>query len=1150
MSGMTKSERLTEMKRLYVQRAYTDIEMAERLGVDRTTVYRDRVELTSEYPIELDAEGRYRIDRSKLLSEIKVNLHEALALYLAARKASRQTRYHQPHAASALEKLAATLRQPMTERLLTSADQLLKQEKDPERIKIIETLTQAWVEQKKVRIRYQRLGSKDFVNHTISPYLIEPSIWSDSVYVIALSDVTEKLIAFRVDRINTAVLSGEEFEIPADFDDQELLKHAWGIWYGDKPPVTVKLRFSADVTRRVKESIWHPLEKVTDAEDGGCIWSADVAEWREMLPWIRGWGADCEVLEPRELRDVLMREAHELAKLYNIQIQQSDDDELIAHWRKRDKTAQSLLQHLLETSQLAEQFAAKVGLPEVGKILGLLHDFGKASDKYQKYLRSGEGLINPDNDEYVNYKAEKGKIDHSTAGAQLVYQKLASRGREGKFLAQFLALAMASHHSGMIDCLTPDGKNNFQRRMEKPDEDTHFPEAVKKLPNVVQQLDEILSQPIEQRFLEKLKGMKDTEKDATLPFKHGLLARFLLSCLLDADRLNTADFEFPENEILRNYGNCHPWSVLVERLEKKFAEFESETAQMPPGRALEVNQLRAQVAQACLECAAKPKSIYQLTVPTGGGKTLASLRFALHHAQIHTNGHEKIERIFYVVPYTTIIDQNADKVREILEDTGENGKYLDKVVLEHHSNLTPEDETRRHSLLAENWDAPIVFTTQVQFLETLFGSGTRNARRMHQLANAVIILDEVQTIPINIVHLLNAALRFLTHDCGSTVVLCTATQPPLDKLDNPYRTLIIRPEQKIIQNEQKLFEKLKRAEVRDERKPGGWNNTEIADLAERALREKSSLLVVVNTKASAQALYLEIKARNLTETFHLSTNMCPAHRLEVLEKKVKSKLDAKEPVICVSTQLIEAGVDIDFGAVIRYLAGLDSIAQSAGRCNRHGKRDGLGSVWVVNPQEENLSQLRDIQYGRDIGSSILNFYQRNPANFGEDRIGLKAIAQYYETYFQQRKHEQDYPVGKSDGLEADDTLFNLLSRNRHADKGQADNFLLKQAFKTASRLFCVIDSPTIGVIVPYGEGKELITALCGDIDLRQQRDLLKRAQRYSTQLFRHQFNLLNEEKGAIHQIKEETIFYLDPEHYSHEFGWSEDPVSNQELLCY
>ena len=204
------------------------------------------------------------------------------------------------------------------------------------------------------------------------------------------------------------------------------------------------------------------------------------------------------------------------------------------------------------------------------------------------------------------FAGQAGKIDHSTAGAQLIYRKLASRGQEGKFLAQFSALALASHHSGLIDCLTPDGKNNFQRRMDKPDEDTHFTEAMGKLPDIAQQLDEILAQPVEQRFYKKLyEELKETgDSKETLAFKRGLLARFLLSCLLDADRLNTADFETPENELMRNYGRYHPWPTLIERLERKFVEFDRVTAQMDKAnRAYEVNQLRAEVAQACRDFA-------------------------------------------------------------------------------------------------------------------------------------------------------------------------------------------------------------------------------------------------------------------------------------------------------------------------------------------------------------------------------------------------------------------------------------------------------------------------------------------------------------------------------------------------------------------
>jgi len=815
---------------------------------------------------------------------------------------------------------------------------------------------------------------------------------------------------------------------------------------------------------------------------------------------------------------------------------------LIAHVRN-GTTKQLLVDHLTETAQLAEKLAVKVGLPEIGKIMGLLHDFGKASPEYQSYLRTREGLINPDEDNYL--KAKRGEVDHSTDGAQLVYEKLAERGREGKILAQFLALAIASHHSGLIDCLKPDGFNEFQRRIEKEDINTHLAEARKKLPDIEKQLDEILARPIENQFFENIMGMRDTEKDVTLPFKHGLLARFLLSCVLEADRLNTADFEHPGNEAIRNYGKYVPWDVLIERLEAKYAQYAQETAQMKPGRALEVNQLRAQVAQACLEAAGKPKGIYQLTVPTGGGKTEASLRFALHHAKTH-----QMDRVFYIVPYITIIDQNADKIRDILETADERGK----VVLEHHSNFVPEDDTRyRYNLLAENWDAPIVFTTQVQFLEALFGSGTRDARRMHQLANSVIIFDEVQNVPLKITHMFNAALRFLTHDCGATVVLCTATQPPLDKLPNEYRRLTIAPEYQIIQNPQELFEKLKRVEVHDERKPGGWTNAEIADLAKRALREKGSVLIVVNTRPSALAVYQEIKNRNLgVPLYHLSTNMCAAHRRAVLERHIKPKLKSKQPVICVSTQLIEAGVDIDFGAVIRALAGLDSIAQSAGRCNRHGVREDGGSVWVVNPQEENLDRLKDIQSGREHTQRIFDDFKDNPEDFESDLIGLEAITRYYRQYYTAHERELDYPVKRdSPIIGRDDKLFNLLSMNELSTKnyqaahhGNPPDILLRQSFRSASGEFRVIDSPTRGVIIPIGKGRRIITELCGAFGLEKKGKLLKQAQRYSVNLFDHQFRNL-QQAGAIQEVQEDAgIYYLNNQYYSEEFGWSEEPVNN------
>lgn len=329
--GLTRAERLREMERLYVQRAFTDIEMAERLGVDRTTIYKDRIQLENSVPFSEVEPGRYRIDRTRYLSEIRVNLHEALTLYLATRRASRQTRIAQPHVASALEKMSAALKQPMTERLVRAAGQILAQTAHPERVQVIETVAAGWVEQRKVRLTYQGLHGRRLMTYTVSPYLIEPSLWSDGVYVIGHSDVHNGLATFKVERIERATLTGELFTLPEDFDEEMLLQQAWGIWYGEGALTTVRLRFRGSVaTRRLQETIWHPTQQVEAQPNGDLLWSAQVAEPQEMLPWIRGWGADCEVVEPAELRRQLEREVLRLAQNYQIALTKpsaNEDDE-------------------------------------------------------------------------------------------------------------------------------------------------------------------------------------------------------------------------------------------------------------------------------------------------------------------------------------------------------------------------------------------------------------------------------------------------------------------------------------------------------------------------------------------------------------------------------------------------------------------------------------------------------------------------------------------------------------------------------------------------------------------------------------------------------------------------------------------------------
>ncbi|NOH03076.1 MAG: CRISPR-associated helicase Cas3' [Chloroflexi bacterium] len=1138
-------------------RGLTEAEIADEIRLERRTVNNYLREL--EFQGKAFKDGLYwfplALKESKLRS-FDLSPEEAVTLYLGARLLSKQQDKRNEPAETALLKLASVLKADagVGAEIEQAARELAQRPIQKDYQPIFRDVVRGYIYRKKIEIAYRPLNWNKSFQTTFSTYLLEPSPIGFTTYLIGHSSIVNAQRAYKLERIESVRLTKEEYSIPPDFPGLEILRSAWSIVMGEET-VRVLLRFRSETAKaRVLETRWHPSQQpYPDPENPeALLLEFKVADTLDLIPWIRSWGADVEALEPEELREALEREVKKMAKVYGVDEIKSEE-ELIAHVRQ-DGKEQSLIAHLTEASQLAEGFAAKVGLPEIGKIMGLLHDFGKASREFQEYLRSATGRTNPDEDEYVDYEAKKGKIDHSTAGAQLAFEKLAGRGQEGKILAQFLALAIASHHSGLIDCLTPSGDNKFEERIAKIDEKTHLTEARSKLPDIEKQLDGILAQPIEKHFYQVAFETMTEAADSkdTRWFKRGLLARFLFSCLLEADRLNTADFENPGNEAVRNYGKYIPWDTLIERLEVRYAEYAQKTAQMQPGRALEVNQLRAQVAQACLETAGKPKGIYQLTVPTGGGKTEASLRFALHHARAHTNDQEKIERIFYVVPYITIIDQNADKVREILEKADEPGK----VVLEHHSNFVPSEDTRRrHNLLAENWDAPIVFTTQVQFLEALFGYGTRDARRMHQLANSVIIFDEVQTIPIKITHMFATALRFLTRDCGATVVLCTATQPPLDKLPNEYRKLTIESEYKIIQNEPELFKKLKRVEVHDERKPGGLTNAEIADLAEHALREKGSVLIVVNTRASAKALYEEIKGRQLgAETYHLSTNMCPAHRMDVLENEIKPKLEAKEPVICVSTQLIEAGVDIDFGAVIRALAGLDSIAQSAGRCNRHGKHEDGGDVWVVNPQEENLDKLKDIQVGREHAQRVLDDFRETSDDFGNDRIGLDAVAKYYDFYYHSQKDQMNYPVGASSSVGRNDDLFSLLSQNKLSSDAYtsihhaAPDILLRQSFRTANGEFRVIDSLTRGVIVPYKDGKKIITELCGAFGLEKQGKLLKQAQRYSVNLFQYQFDQLFK-AGAIKEVQEDAgIYHLNEQYYSEEFGWSDKPASGMEVL--
>jgi len=803
----------------------------------------------------------------------------------------------------------------------------------------------------------------------------------------------------------------------------------------------------------------------------------------------------------------------------------------VARYRQSDGTPQHLIEHLVGAAKLAEQFAAKVGLPVCGAILGLLHDIGKFSTDFQDYLKSSEGKLEPDDDDYIDPNKARGKIDHSSAGAQFVWWE-SGKIPVLKLAANIMSICIASHHSGLIDCLSPDGTDVFDKRMNKADDKTHYNAAVACLDEETKiRVRSLLQSPaLEKEFKDiGVRMQQDATSATTGQFMLGFLTRFLFSTLIDADRLHSAErMPLPKTQ----------WQPLISLLEQHMSTF---------GGSKKIDSIRAAISQACLQHAEREKGLYQLTVPTGGGKTLASLRFALHHAAKHS-----MDRIIYVVPFTSIIDQNARVARSLFAPLENNGT---QIVLEHHSNLTPEQDTCESKLLAENWDAPIIYTTAVQFLETLFAGGTRGVRRLHQLANAVIIFDEIQTIPIRTVHLFNNAINYLVSQCGSTAVFCTATQPLLDRVCSKKGAAKLSAHPEMMgDGVDELFKELHRVRIEDGCKNGGWMVDEIADEAVNELSASGSVLIIVNKKSQAKELFQRLGDRTDVPVYHLSTSMCPAHRMTVLDN-IRTCLDPEkpQPVICVSTQLIEAGVDVDFGSVIRYLAGLDSIAQAAGRCNRNGRRE-TGRVLIVNPANENIDKLPEMKVAQGIARRVLQEFEADAMAFDGNLQSPKVMERYYFYYFFSRAHEMAFPVtsreikaipGKSD-------LLTLFSTNSEAveifknNQRKAPPMPLRQAFMSAAEAFRVIDSPTEGVIVPYGEGEWIVTRLM-TCPKEGRASLLKEAQRYSVNLFPYEMQKLRDGRRINELWEGSGMYYLDERHYSTDFGASTDEVAEMKV---
>ncbi len=777
----------------------------------------------------------------------------------------------------------------------------------------------------------------------------------------------------------------------------------------------------------------------------------------------------------------------------------------LAHIEKDQNREQSLESHCLHSATFAAQLGKSIGLEQACFFAGLYHDIGKSTSAFQEYLTD------------ENSKHKRGEITHSTTGAQLISEFIhktfipTGKNFAAALSAQVLAMAIASHHGTLTDVLTPDGHFVYLDTMRKPEEKTRKQEAYANLSPEFLSITEDkqrMKQAIDEILLaaERIKGYSQNNKTEFF-LGLGLLARLIYSCLLDADRQDTYEF-MTDSKMPAAF---MPWEECLSRLKAYLSN-------KPSGKA--INLLRMEISEQCEAAGLSERSIYRLTLPCGSGKTLAGLRFAIKHAMEH-----KKERIIYVVPFITIIDQNVKVVAGILAQEG--------ILLEHHSNISEDAISYTSEVLSQNWHSQIIFTTMVSFLDSIYGSGSKRARRMQALINAVVIFDEIQTVPIKCISLFNGAINFLTGICKTTAVLCTATQPTLEYPDHPLRGL---PDSRIIRDEEKYFAGFKRNRAVDATIVGGHDIDMLKDFVVEQYERFSTVLVIVNTKRVALELYTALRSE-IGNVHHLSTNMCAAHRMEVLGR---IEPDKDEPVVCVSTPLIEAGVDISFNCVIRSVTGLDSIAQAAGRCNRECKpfsdnEDGHDyQVFIVNPKDENLDFLPEIKKGRDITVRMLNEMRADKSLYDGDIMSQKAIKQYFEYYYSNLKDEMDYyckPLNTE--------LYDLLSSNNTGRKAyqaipdvNLNETVLIQSFKTANEYFSVIDSITTPVLVPFGsDGVKLIDDIQESYDLKEQYQLLRKAQRYSVNLFRYEFELFSKLQ-AIRLINDKlNIYALSDEYY-------------------
>jgi len=713
----------------------------------------------------------------------------------------------------------------------------------------------------------------------------------------------------------------------------------------------------------------------------------------------------------------------------------------LAHVRQEPQSdrwyEQSLSDHLLSTASQAEIFAGRFGNGDWAYLAGLWHDLGKFNPEFQTYLKQASGY-DPD----AHLEGSPGKIDHSAAGAQHAAQALGPMG-------QVLAYLIAGHHAGLPNWTHEIGHGGALS--ERLTQKEHLGKALQGPPSS----DLLMAEP-----------------PSSLPCVAGseqhihLWIRMLFSCVVDADFLDTEAFMDPIKASVRS-----SLGTDLATLKALFDAFMISKQLSAPDTL--VNQIRREVLDACRAGGELKPGLFSLTVPTGGGKTLASMAFALEHALANSK-----RRIVVVIPYTSIIEQTATELRRV---------FGNDTVLEHHSNLDPDEETAQSRLASENWDAPIVVTTNVQFFESLFAAKTSACRKLHNLVDSVVIFDEAQMLPPGYLRPILGAIQGLTNYFGVSALLCTATQPALEGRIGSQGAVFkgLEGVRELMRDPADLVQQLKRVRLRPQHpdlSPTTW-----PDLADE-LAEKEQVLCIVNTRKDCQ----ELHALMPKGTIHLSALMCAEHRSDVITR-IKTLLKDGAPVRVISTQLVEAGVDLDFPVVYRALAGLDSMAQAAGRCNREGRLSAEGrlgeAVFFKAPKDAPPGLLLK---GQQACEEMLRCCP-------DDVISLTpgSFKRYFELFY-----------SSVNSFDAKD-MKTLLETSASAGQIQ---------FRTAASRFNLIDDQAQrSIVVWYGPRKPIIQGLLETIRIAgPSRDRMRKLQRFTVNLSERDFLELHK-RGEIQE---------------------------------